>query len=206
MKRKEESDKFLTPEEFRKFLEEARNKSAFWYLFFRTHAMLGTRIGEICLLQWKDLDLKNSRVKIPTLKRGRKSATELKKDYLGRKHYVEMLWIELEDEDLLDIFKTLKEEHEPGEEDLLFKTSKRAAQNMFKKICTSANLNPKYSTHAFRHLHGLVTYETTGDLLKTANRLRHKKPATATIYIHLLEGEKRDIAKAVKSHLLGEEK
>lgn len=57
------SKQILTEEQLNRFMEEL-GKDPIWHDFFYTELTTGLRKGEICGLQWRDLDMKTGRLKI----------------------------------------------------------------------------------------------------------------------------------------------
>lgn len=204
--RKTERFKYISPEELSSFLKAAKKLSNFWYMLWFSHATFGTRIQELLLIQWKDIDFETSKVTIPTLKRDKQSEyLEARKACNGEKFTVIPIALNFDNEELFNHLKSYKKASGGGPGELVFPVIKRTAQYKFKEILRLAGL-PNYSTHSFRHLQGLATYEATGDAFKTAHRLRHKKVETAWVYTHVRESEDEKMATDVSKIIFGEKK
>jgi integrase len=204
--RKVERDKYISPEELEKFLKAAKKLSVFWHLLWFAHATFGTRIQELLLLRWKDIDFEESKVTIPTLKRDKKSEYLETRTACNGERYTDLpITLKFDNEDLFDKLKAYKKATEGKPDELVFPVIKRTAQYKFKEILRRAGL-PDYSTHSFRHLQGLATYEATGDAFKTAHRLRHKKVETAWVYTHVRESEDEKMATDVNKIIFGGKK
>lgn len=198
---KAEKDKYITKEDLAKFLRAAERVDRKLYELFYIHAALGTRITELLLLQWRDVDFKNRRITIPTLKRDKESkAAEERKNFRGDSYVVYPITLSFENEKLFSMLSAMKKK--PHE--LIFPYGRRTLHNKFKAICKLAKINPNYSTHSFRHLQGIATYEVTKDPVKTALRMRHKDLKTTFRYMHLLDRESKAISSQVSNYLFGE--
>ena len=199
---KTDRDKFINKEELVKFLKVAREINENLYEIFYTHAVLGTRISELLLLQWKDVDFEKRMITIPTLKRDKDSKfSEKRKNKRGDSYMIFPIALSFENDELFRILSLRRQK--PN--DIIFPMGRRNLHNKFKEICKIAKINPNYSSHSFRHLQGIATYQVTKDIVKTALRMRHKDMKTSFSYMHLLDRESKEISGQVSDYLFGGE-
>lgn len=219
-KAKREIDKYMGYSDYQKFITYLKKGEKFWYMLFATQGILGTRIQETLLLTWEDIDFKNQRVLVPTLKRDKDSPLcKTRTACTGQEFKVFPIALTFKGTPwlfqlLLDFYRETKTKEirklgsNPRMADLLFPVSRQAAHLAFKEVCKKAGLNPRYSTHSLRHLQGVLTYSESKDINYTAIRLRHKKVDTSFKYMHMMEAEDSEISRkvgAVMTKLMGEE-
>lgn len=153
--------------------------------------MLGTglRVSEFVGIDLKDLDLKNSRVKI-TRKGGYEQYV-----YFGEEVAAALLPYLEEREAITDIT--------PGHEDALFLSNQKkrlcvkSVENLVKKYAGKVTTMKKITPHKLRSTYGTALYKETGDIYLVADVLGHKDVNTTRKHYAELEEDRRRAAKDI---------
>jgi integrase len=174
----------------------------------------GTRRGELCGLQWGDIDLDSKpavlrversieetrsglRVKSPKTKRGRRNLT-LPPEAVAmlRAHKVQQMELRLvlgQGAIRSDTFVFSDVEGRMLSPDNLSRD--------WRRVCNSKNL-PRVPFHALRHTHASMLIAAKVDILTISRRLGHSKAAmTLDVYGHLIGGADEAAAKAIEGML-----
>lgn len=177
---KPEADRYIMPHEWQKLKEVIpENKLIFWEIILYG----GLRISEALNIKLEDIDTDNIRIRTLKQKKIKIERVYYPIDFLIKlKEYVKLKKIPYN-------FK-------------IFNISSRAKQKEFKKYCKMCNLNPRYSPHSLRHLHGILVADATqGDATKVAAALRHSKVETAYKYIHIAPSVRKAISEKIMEKL-----
>jgi integrase len=171
--------RYITVEEYKRFLDVVKKKSKRFYYAFLICGNLGLRVRELVSLKYGDFDLVKNTVTIKTLKQKGKDIYDT---------------IEF-DPSLGGILKKFFNNHKPDE--LIFDLSVRQMQRMFDKYARDCDLKIKGTgnrkgrgIHCLRHLKGLMIAQQTKDPYVIAKLMRHRNISTSLSYIHLLDIKK----------------
>lgn len=147
----------------------------------------GIRVSECVGLDLKDVDIKNSRIKV-TRKGGYEAYV-----YFGDEVSAALLPYIEERENITDIVF--------GNEDALFLSSQKkrlcvkSVENLVKKYATQVTTLKKITPHKLRSTYGTALYKETGDIYLVADVLGHKDVNTTKKHYAALEDERRQNAK-----------
>lgn len=170
-------------------------------LKYKTMIMLflcsGMRRGELCGLEWRDIDFKNNSVNISksSLYLPNKGIYDdsLKNKYSERVIYLPHVVIKLLEE--------YSRQTSSGSEDKIFKglnglpIHPDSVTGWFSKFITRNNL-PKISIHSLRHTNASLLIAGGADIKTVANRLGHSSAATTgNIYTHAIKSADLHISK-----------
>jgi len=177
---KNERDKYILKEEFHRFIEVCPIQyTLFWKIVYNA----GLRISEAINISTKDLLIEENKIIITTLKRkGRPRIPMI---------IPETLMVELKEHILLNSISGR-----------IFNLSRQYCWRLFKQVCFSADLNPKYSPHSFRHGHGVMISDiTNGNMVEIKNRLRHSSIKSTEFYVHVSEKKQQELADKIETYL-----
>jgi integrase len=200
-KRKTSRQKYLTEEEYKRFLDSIRGDRD--YLLFLLCGNLGLRVGELVRLRVADLiqeDTQEFYLHAPTLKRGSKKGVRtgsLKRGCLPKayedlpisKDVVDLVLKYINKHKIKDWLFPYKDSHIP----------EYSVARYFKFYAKKAGLDSSYSIHALRHFRGFQIYKYRGDLKAVQALLRHKSIKTTSIYAELNLGSKRRVVEGIKT-------
>jgi len=171
----------------------------------------GCRRGELCGLEWRDIDLDRGtlrversieetrsgglRVKSPKTRRGRRNISlPLHAVELLREHYKAQLELRLQlglGGKPTIVFATVEGRH----------IKPNSISRDWLRLCTRKKL-PRVSFHALRHTHVSALIRQGVDILTISRRIGHSKPATTlNVYGRLVEGSDAAAAKAIEGML-----
>ncbi|MDB5054996.1 MAG: Integrase [Bacilli bacterium] len=203
----QELPKYLEKEQLSAFLNVARKKGRDYALFI-TLAYTGIRIGELCVLKWKDVDFEERKISINrTLYNEKNNTTEFKLQTpktKKSKREIEVddaVFAELEKHRAAqDLIKSHKDTY--YDKDFVFvRASKNlgypeSPNNIIKRmryLLSLANLNVKLTPHSLRHTHTSLLAEAGVGLESIMDRLGHKDDAvTRYIYLHVTKTMKKE--------------
>ena len=178
---KNERDKYLLKEEYKKFIEYAPEQyKLFWEVVFNA----GLRISEALNITINDIMYEENKILITTLKR--------------KDHPIIPVIISK------NLIESIKEHlwKNPAINGRIWKFSRQYAWKMFKSICVRANLNSKYSPHALRHAHGVMIADiTNGNMIEIKNRLRHSSIKSTEHYVHISEKKQKELSDNISKYL-----
>lgn len=177
--------KFLSPDEFRGFLETVRvSRSPFCslaYDFFLFLGNYGLRLSEALMVKFSDIEELKSWGKLPVFRLKKRERVGRKWVYLPpQKDYVSLHQKEIEP--LLELTRRRRSQTSG---DHLFPISKRKAQYLFTYYLEKSGLmdyKPWLTLHCLRHTCGVILYEASGDLEFVRIRLGHASIRTTEIY------------------------
>ena len=174
---KSERDKYLLKEEYKKFIDNTPEQyKLFWEVVFNA----GLRISEALNISANDILWQENKILITTLKR--------------KDHPIIPIIIP---KDLVNALRKYQEIN-----GRIWKFSRQYAWKMFKSICRKANLNSKYSPHAFRHAHGVMISDiTNGNMIEIKNRLRHSSIKSTEFYVHVSEKKQKELVENITKYL-----
>ena len=174
---KSERDKYLLKEEYKKFIDNTPEQyKLFWEVVFNA----GLRISEALNISANDILWQENKILITTLKRKDHPIIPI----IIPKDLVNALW---------------KYQEINGR---IWKFSRQYAWKMFKTICRKAELNSKYSPHAFRHAHGVMISDiTNGNMIEIKNRLRHSSIKSTEFYVHVSEKKQKELVENITKYL-----
>ncbi len=178
---------------------------------------IGMRRGELCGLEWKDIDFENATMSICRSSQyvGNKTIiTKEPKTYAGIRKFT----LSESACELLKQYRTwqLKQRIKIGdrwnESDRLFTAwdgspiNPDTVTDWFSKFIKKSDL-PHVTLHSLRHSNATIMIAEGADVRTVSNRLGHANTATTlNIYTHALESKDREAAKAIENALRGVEK
>ena len=74
----------------------------------------------------------------------------------------------------------------------------RHVRRIFKEYIVRAGINPVISAHACRHTRGIALYESSKDLVWTAQELGHADVATTMVYMHVSPERRKELAEKTR--------
>ena len=188
--------KTLKKEEIGRFLEETKNCGC--YEFYYLELTTGMRLGEICALEWSDLDVENKTISV------NKSARKIKGQMIltTPKTKSSTRTIRIND-DLVDLLLAMKEKQieskyifpspETGE---IRDTS--AVTRKLHRIQERAGL-PKIRFHDLRHSFATLTLEAGVDVKTVSHMLGHTDAGfTMNTYMHVTDDMQKNAADKMK--------
>lgn len=195
---KSDREKYLLPDEFDNLLHAAR-KNEYHVLLLMMAGNLGLRVGELISLRIEDLRLGEGMVLVKTLKQRKghvlirelaippQTMALLKKHIQGRRKG----WIFTGDSSFRGKFREPQSSHKH--------ISDRGAQKIFKRYAKSIGLGPRYSIHSLRHYYGMELAKILEKPADVAKALGHKRMETVLWYMHITQGKKEEISRAIAS-------
>lgn len=206
-----ERDKFLTPEEYGKFMAAAealhvpkrdygarpdRTARARRLMYLgltavgfgtgaRERELVGLRIADV-LFDWtRDLSAEDAPLALIRIRRAKRRDRRT-----GGPVYHEVALPPRARAALVGYLRALPDERlEPHAR--IFPVTTRQVRRIFKDVCRRAGLNPRYSAHAMRHYRGLRLFEQTGDMKFVAANLGHADLKSTQVYVHTLHGNQK---------------
>lgn len=196
----------LTPDEMQRFLEHVDPHHK---IVFLTLILTGARLGEILALPWKNIDFKESTVKIAqTLYKGQ--VEEKTKSESSRRDIV-----------MPDVLLGLLRSHQIqalaegryGPDALVFVNkagtpidSKGLNKYFFKTALARAGIEKQTRIHDLRHAFASHMYALGEDITYISEQLGHSSPyVTMSIYAHSVKKHKHETAERLSNKLLGSE-
>lgn len=201
--KKEHRQKYITVDEFHRILDIA-SKDPLNFSFVYTMGGLGLRCSELLLLKREHFNFDTNEISIPTLKSSFGNPSKFKESLKGLVKNKPILERPLKtlvfDARLMDKLKTFSYPPYPGKMMHYY--------YQFKRLIRLAGLPNYYGTHVFRHMHGTVAWEVTGDIQQAKIRLRHYTPTgdVTWMYMHLSEDTQREIAKRIYERIFERKK
>lgn len=177
---KSERDKYMLKEEYLKFIDVCPNKyRLFWEVVFNA----GLRVTEGLNITCNDFIWNENKVIIETLKR----KNHPKIPVIIQSKLIDQIKLYILNNNIIG---------------KLWPFSRQFAWKMFKSICIKADLNIKYSPHAFRHAHGVMIAEiTNGNMIEIKNRLRHVNTKSTEFYIHVSEKKQKELSDQITDYM-----
>jgi integrase len=215
-----EADKALFEDELNYVLDCAKNEPLKWQAFIYLAADTGARRGELCGLQWEDIDMKNGWVHFKrnlqystdkgvyetTLKNGKPRDVDIGEDTIAiLKAYKKSLTSdEKTDNSVVDI-NTYKQKKQLSK--WVF-TADNSSDPMFphtptrylQKFSDRYNI-PGLHPHLFRHTSATLSLTNGADLKSTADRLGHSDAVMLRNYAHANDISKRKAGQAARDAL-----
>ena len=182
---KSERDRYMLKDEYKRFIENTPEQyKLFWKIVFHS----GLRISEGLNLTTNDILWEENKLLIATLKR--------------KDHPIFPIIIPKDLIDELRIYISGSMWKNPAINGRIWKYSRQFAWKIFKSICRKAELNPKYSPHAFRHSHGVIIADVTnGDIVQIQKRLRHSNSKSSEFYIHVSEKRQKELSEKIEEYM-----
>ncbi len=182
--KKTENDFIMTFEDYQIFRQHAYKYDTKYGLLFDVICYGGLRVSEGIAIKPKDINFDGNAISVITLKRKGHPRIEL----LYPKEIIKILKIYIYGNDL------------PFNK-RIWSVDRTSVFRAMKRILKEANLNPRHSPHALRHLHGTLTAEIVKDSVLVAKRLRHSSISATPRYIHLSSGIQSDIISGIEDRL-----
>lgn len=218
----DELPKYLEKEELALFLKTAKEKGlARDYAVFMTLAYSGIRIGELCSIKWRDIDLENGTIKIS--KTNKNDKNNIKQYELGTpKTLSSVRQIEIGEE----IINELKEHKshqnkikmryrdryydqgyvfaEESKKYASYPTYPKKFENRMRRLLKMTTLNHVLAPHSLRHTHTSLLAEARVDLIHIKERLGHSDDdIIEKIYLHVTKDRKKETAAKFSEHMRG---
>ncbi len=189
-------DYWGTAEETEKYLDEAKNENYSHFLYASLALNTGARIGEILALEWKDVDLKQRRIRIwRILEDASSKVQERTKGFNER-------WLGINDA-LLEAFLYYKAQTKFLEPDtpLVHKPNgsrhdHRTVRKIHGQLCRKAAVR-EIRIHDLRHTFASHYIMNGGSLTELQGLLGHSSPMMTLKYAHLAPGYLESRAKVV---------
>ncbi len=209
LEQEHEIPKYFEKDELNKFLKAAKADSdPQAYAIFMTLAYTGMRIGELCALKWKDIDLKNKEISIyKTYYNPTNNAVEYK--LLTPKTATSKRKIAID-----DTLKNVLKKHSKYQSSLILKMQSwykedfvftkvlsnpgypeniKQLEYKMKQIIKRAGLDKVITPHGLRHTHASLLAEAGVSLEEIQERLGHKDDSiTREIYLHITKDMKKE--------------
>lgn len=183
---KSEADKALTAEQLDYVLSCVENELLKWRVFINLAADSGARRGELCGLQWEDIDWKSSTI---TIKRNLQySSTKGVYETSPKNGKIRVVDI---GEDVLGLLRQLRDEQaasclskwvftQDGTTEPMFPQS---PTRYFKKFGEKYGV-PNFHPHLLRHTSASLSLTNGADIKSTADRLGHSEAVLLRKYAH----------------------
>ena len=200
----EESDKALTAKELSNVLECVKNESLKWQAYFNLSADSGGRRGEMCGLQWSDIDWKSGTITI----RRNLQYTVQKGVYVASPKNGKSRVVDIGTE-TLTLLRQLREEQASSCLSQWVFTQDGTAEPMHPQTPTRyfAKFGKKYGIkdfhpHKLRHSSASIAITSGADVVSVSQRLGHSDTAvTLRMYAHANEESIRRAGQAVRDAL-----
>lgn len=204
--------KYLEKKELAKFLNCAKEEGLQQdYIIFLLLSYTGMRVGELCALKWKDIDLKEGTINITKTYYNPKNNT-MKYQILPPKTESSKRSIEIEE----SVIKAL-EDHKRFQNEIKMKYRKtyhdedfvitkidrypgypeiiKVIENRMKRLLKKAELPDSLTPHSLRHTHVSLLAEAGIGLQEIMDRLGHKDDnVTRNVYWHVTKTRKKEAA------------
>jgi integrase len=204
-----ELPKYLEKDELAKFLNFAKNNGKQkHYAAFLTLAYTGLRIGELCVLKWRDIDFKEQKISISkTLYcKGKITNYELNPPKTSESKRVidvdKIVLDELERQKARQNIMNMKKRDTYLDEDFVFAQEMKYPgypenpwniQRRMTRVLKLAGLNKGLTPHSLRHTHTSLLAEAGVSLELIMERLGHKSDrVTREIYLHVTKSQKKE--------------
>jgi integrase len=201
--------KYLEKEELANFLQAAKDKRKLkFYVGFLTLAYTGLRIGELCVLKWKDIDFKDQKISVSKTLYCKGPITNYKLNppkTKESKRIIDVDKIVLDELERLKVqqnIMNMKTRDKYHDEDFVFTQDLKYPgypENPYKfercmtRILKIAGLNESPTPHSLRHTHTSLLAEAGVDLELIMERLGHKSDrVTREIYLHVTKTRKKE--------------
>lgn len=193
----------LTVHEQKKIMKYIRNNMNFMNLGILICLSSGLRIGEVCALRWKNIDIKNKLINIrSTLQRiyfinENKRYTKLILSKPKTTNSIRDIPLSTE---LLDIFKKNYNKYNP--DFFILSNSRepiepRRYRNYYKNLCLELNINV-HKFHSLRHTFATRCIESNANYKAVSEILGHSNiNTTLNLYVHPNDNEKRKCINAM---------
>jgi integrase len=209
----EETIKYLEKSELSYFLQTAKDKGLGKdYLIFLLLAYTGMRVGELCALKWKDVDLAEGSVNItktyfnPTCNAKKYKLTPPKTKASKRKISIEEIVIEElkkhKAKQNIILMKNRASYHDKGfifakeTNDLGYPEHINTIGRHMRSLLKKAGLNTSLTPHSLRHTHTSLLAEAGVSLPEIMERLGHRDAKTTTwIYTHTTQTMKKEASR-----------
>jgi len=197
--------KFWTINEFQQFYELIQDDELVLKVFFQTAYYTGARVGELCALQWQDIDFSKKTISITKTMHKKKGGTFL--DTPKTRSSIRKIAIHHE------LILTLKEWRKEQKRTIAvnndtfvfqYKDIPPVRDNFSKRIkpiCQRGEIEP-IRMHDFRHSHVALLIELGEDMLIVKERLGHSSiTTTIDVYGHLFPTRQEQLASKLDSVL-----
>lgn len=209
----EETIKYLEKSELSYFLQTAKDKGLGKdYLIFLLLAYTGMRVGELCALKWKDVDLVEGSVNItktlynPKCNAKKYKLTPPKTKASKRKISIEEIVIEElkkhKAKQNITLMKNRASYHDKGfifakeTNDLGYPEHINTIGRHMRSLLKKAGLNTSLTPHSLRHTHTSLLAEAGVSLPEIMERLGHRDAKTTTwIYTHTTQTMKKEASR-----------
>ncbi len=209
LKNEEEIPKYFEKEELILFLNKIKENSDFqYYIIFLILAYTGMRIGELCALKWKDIDLINKEIKIyktyynptnntikytllppktKTAKRNISINDLLIKELKKHKSKQNKLKLKLDSWHKED-FVFAKVLNYPG-----YPETPKQIELKMAQILKQTDIGTTLTPHGLRHTHASLLAQAGVGLQEIMDRLGHQDDSiTKNIYLHITKDMKKE--------------
>lgn len=211
IEQRKEEIKYLEKQELHHFLNTAKTRGQKQdYIIFMLLAYTGMRVGELCALKWKDIDLEERTISITkTLYNPNNNTFNYK--LVPPKTESAIRTIEIDDDDLItaitehkaaqNIFKMEHRNIYHDEDFVIVKTKQnygypeciKQIENWTKRLLKIAELSEDITPHSFRHTHVSLLAEIGVELHEIMDRLGHKDDETTKyVYLHVTKPKKKE--------------
>lgn len=205
--------KYLEKEELALFLKTAKEQGLKNdYLIFKLLAYTGMRVGELCALKWRDVDMKENTISITkTYYNPKNRATEyqlLPPKTKTSKRIIEVdaeLISELQEHKKLQNKIRMHYRNVYHDQDFIFGKIKgkylgypefiKTIGNRMARLIQIAELNEELTPHSLRHTHTSLLAEAGVGLQEIMDRLGHRDDdTTKNVYLHVTKTKKKEAA------------
>lgn len=199
MIKKTDKQKYLTKEQFSRFLEDIKNP--YFYTLFYVIGNYGLRVGEAIRLRIQDIDFNNKYIKIPTLKQDKNKGSleygKLPETYIDmpldkKTAFLLSNFVKIVKMPKGDWLFPYKANYYKGKNKLAH-IPKWLVQRKFKHYAKQAGLDSAYSVHSLRHYKGISIYKNLKDIRAVQLLLRHKNINSTVIYTTMSLEDKREM-------------
>ena len=182
-------DKYLTQDEFRRLIREARERrhvnAKRDTAFLLTSGLAGLRAGEAIGLRVGDFhEERGSNETILSV------VAEKKRDRGPTLPLYDVGLPRSAARALREYLRTLPpERRKPWSR--IFPITRQQARRIFKFYADRAGLNPRYTLHALRHFRGVQVYQETLDVKLCQRALRHSHLQATEAYVHVVDATQK---------------
>lgn len=203
--------KYLEKEELKHFLNSAKEYGLDQdYYIFLLLSYTGIRVGELCALKWKDIDMNEQTIQIsktyynPTNNRKKYTLLPPKTASAARSIDIDITVVnELKKHKIKQMEIIMKYREKYHNQDFVFAIedsnvpgypyyTKKVGDRM-KRLLKIANLSSELTPHSLRHTHTSLLAEADVSLPQIMERLGHKDEATTrNVYLHVTKERKKE--------------